>query len=92
MPPPHYYVIALLNQVFTILQMEKLPLSVLFSFLFFETKTRITSFCSTQCEHQKAPYILAPMDCRCLASEMARGLDGFVSSVSKYGRSSSAAL
>ena len=26
------------------------------------------SFCSMQCEHQKAPYIFAPVSARCLAS------------------------
>ena len=51
-----------------------------------------TCFCSRQCEHQKAPYILAPINCRCLAREIANGLEGVVISVVKYSRSISARL
>lgn len=51
-----------------------------------------TCFCSKQCEHQKAPYILAPMEFRCFARETAKGLEAVVISVVKYGRSISAKL
>lgn len=44
-----------------------------------------TSFCSKQCEHQKAPYSFAPIECRCLAREIAKGLDFVLTSVVKYG-------
>lgn len=53
---------------------------------------RCTSFCSKQCEHQKAPYIFAPIECKCLAREIAKGLDFVVTSVLTNGRSISAKL
>lgn len=55
-------------------------------------KGKCTCFCSRQCEHQKAPYILAPMEFRCFARERAKGLEVVVISVVMYGRSISAKL
>lgn len=52
----------------------------------------VTSFCSKQWEHQKAPYILAPIEWRCFAREIANELDGEVISVVKYGKSISTLL
>jgi hypothetical protein len=43
-----------------------------------------TCFCSLQWEHQNAPYSLAPIECKCLASAIANGDDLVVISVS-YG-------
>jgi len=51
-----------------------------------------TCFCSTQWEHQKAPYILAPMEWRCSARDIAHGVDWFVISVSYGSRVTSVEL
>lgn len=50
-------------------------------------KKKETSFCSWQWEHQKAPYIFAPIERRCFAREIAKGVDGDVISVVKYSSS-----
>ena len=49
------------------------------------------SFCSKQCEHQKAPYILAPAAFRRFASSTARGGDD-VSTTGLYAAAAHRAL
>lgn len=52
--------------------------------IWYSLRRACTCFCSLQWEHQNAPYILAPIECKCLASAIANGDDSVVISVS-YG-------
>lgn len=74
-----------------------------FFFFFWEThqnavlrkhicKRKRTCFCSWQWEHQKAPYIFAPIECRCFARDIAKGVDSDVISAVKYSISARAEL